>query len=99
MNSYGVEVGKCYMFRSVTMYYTGKIVEVHVDKNGQDWRYVLEKAAWIADTGRWADYLKDPSGIAREVEPYPVECKPFVYAAGMLDVVEIEEGQLPLRQK
>lgn len=57
------QVGKNYFIQTVTHYYTGKLVEVLKDE------LVLEEAAWIADTGRFADFIKD--GKFNEVEPYP----------------------------
>lgn len=49
--------------RTVTHYYTGRVVGV------SDKAILLEDAAWIADTGRFADALR--TGILSEVEPYP----------------------------
>src|SRR5690606_38382280 len=49
--------------RTVTHYYTGRVVGV------RDGLVLLADAAWIADTGRWADFLT--SGKANEVGPFP----------------------------
>jgi hypothetical protein len=57
------DVGKNYLVRTVTMILTGRLVEVGPQE------LVLEDAAWIADTERWADALA--KGALREVEPYP----------------------------
>jgi hypothetical protein len=57
------EVGKNYIVRTVTMILTGRLVEVGPQE------LVLEDAAWVADTERWADSLA--TGKLREVEPYP----------------------------
>jgi hypothetical protein len=84
-----VEVGKNYLIRTVTMIYTGQVVEEHLD------HFVLEKAAWIADAGRWADVIK--SCDFDEVEPYPADRKVIVTKGGVLDTVEI--STLPLEQK
>lgn len=51
------------MIRTVTNYFTGRVAAISAS-----W-IVLEDAAWIADTGRWADALK--AGKLVEVEPYP----------------------------
>ncbi len=56
-------VGTKVLIRTVTHYYTGRIVELNATE------IVLEDAAWIADTGRFATALKD--GTLNEVEPYP----------------------------
>lgn len=49
--------------RSVTNFYTGEIVKI-----SKSW-IELRDAAWIADTGRFSDALKN--GTLNEVEPYP----------------------------
>lgn len=56
------ELGKSYLIRTVTMYYTGRIKKITSKE------FVLEEAAWIADTGRFYDALKN--GKFNEVEPY-----------------------------
>jgi len=55
--------GKSVLIRTVTMIDVGTIAGVTEDF------IVLENAAWIGDTGRFADSLK--SGKFAEVEPYP----------------------------
>jgi hypothetical protein len=57
-----IEVGKCYFIRGITMYYTGRVIDITVSD------IVLEDAAWIASTGRFSDFLK--TGCAEEVEPF-----------------------------
>jgi hypothetical protein len=57
------EIGKCYLIRTVTMIDTGRLVAV------TDHEIVLEDAAWIADTGRFADALQKCE--FNEVEPFP----------------------------
>jgi hypothetical protein len=51
------------VIRTVTHYYTGKVVEV------QHGFVILDDAAWIADTGRWSEFLAN--GTPSEVEPFP----------------------------
>jgi len=82
-------VGKGYLFRTVTMIYTGQVVrecESH---------FVLRKAAWIADTGRFSESLT--SCEFSEVEPYPENKDITVCKSGMLDICEIEN--LPTKVK
>lgn len=56
-------VDKNVIIRTVTYHYTGQVIE-------QDDKWVvLDKAAWIADSGRWNEAIK--SGSLNEVEPYP----------------------------
>ena len=57
------EIGKSYLFRTVTHIELGRVVEM-VGKFA-----VLEEASWIADTGRYHDCLRD--GTPEEIEPYP----------------------------
>ncbi len=57
------EIGKAYLIRTVTMHYTGRVVAV------TDSDVLLTDAAWIADTGRYANSLT--YGELSEVEPYP----------------------------
>jgi len=57
------EIGKNYFIRTVTMYYTGRLVAV------TDHEIAIESAAWIADTGRFMQALQ--TGNFEEVEPFP----------------------------
>lgn len=57
-------IGQTYLIRTVTLYYTGKLVDVF------EHEIVLEDAAWVADTGRFAAALE--KGTLNEVEPFPV---------------------------
>jgi hypothetical protein len=53
-------IGQNYHIRTVTHYWTGKLVGI------TDQELVLSNAAWIADTGRFADMFHDGPD---EVEP------------------------------
>ncbi len=57
------EIGKKYFIRTVTMNLTGELVSV------SEQELVLKNAAWIADSGRFNETLKDISN-ASEVEPF-----------------------------
>ena len=59
----GPVVGTKVFIRTVTHYYTGRVSCV------DDFGITLDEAAWVADTGRFADALK--SGTLKEVEPFP----------------------------
>jgi hypothetical protein len=61
--SHSFEIGKAYLIRTVTMHYTGRVIAI------TDSDVLLEDAAWIADTGRFADSLQ--TGELSEIEPYP----------------------------
>lgn len=78
------EVGEVYLIRTVTMIDTGRVVEVN------DNEVVLEDAAWIADTGRFADALR--SAEFNEVEPFP-DGKVIIGRGSIVDAVKIRETQ------
>lgn len=54
-------VGKAFFFRTVTYHLTGRVVRVMGNM------LVLEDAAWIPDSGRFMDAIKN--GNLNEVEP------------------------------
>ena len=56
-------VGAAVIIRTVTMYYTGRLVRV------TERELVLVDAAWIGDTGYLSAALKD--GTLVEIEPFP----------------------------
>jgi hypothetical protein len=76
--SHSFVIGKAYLIRTVTMYYTGKLVSI------TDYDLVLDDAAWIADTGRFSEALK--AGVLNEVEPFinPV----IIPRGGIIDATE-----------
>ena len=57
-----LSVGRAVLLRTVTHYYTGRIALIRAHE------IVLTEAAWIADTGRWWNALKE--GKLAEVEPF-----------------------------
>lgn len=57
-----LKLGQNYFIRTVTHYYTGKLTKIV----GQF--LVLEDACWIADTGRFHDFIKD--GKCNEYEAF-----------------------------
>lgn len=72
------KVGTAYLIRTVTMYYTGRIVSVHPNE------IVLEDAAWIADTGRYHKALE--TGELSEVEP--IKGPAIIGRGALVDAVE-----------
>lgn len=54
-------VGKAFFFRTVTYHLTGRIKKIIGNM------FLLEDAAWIADSGRFQQAIKD--GKLNEVEP------------------------------
>jgi len=74
-----LEVDKVYAFRTVTMIYTGRLKKI----NSQE--LLIDEAAWIPETERWADFAA--TGAHKEAEPYT---KPVVLSRGaLLDCTEI----------
>jgi hypothetical protein len=76
-------VGKVYLIRTVTMIYTGIL------KGQNKNELVLEKAAWIAETDRWADSCKNET--FKEVEPYFRDV--VLFKGACLDITEITKPQ------
>jgi len=77
------QVGKSYLIRTVTHYYTGSVFMV------TDAEVILTDAAWIADTGRFSDSLAN--GSLSEVEPYK---NPVMLSRGA--IVDATEWNHPL---
>ncbi len=70
-------IGADYFIRTVTHYYTGRLVAITEDE------LVLDDAAWVVDTGRFADAIKD--GTLSEVEPYPDGMHVIINRKGYID--------------
>ena len=82
------DIGKNYLIRTVTMIQTGKLVAI----SSQELK--LENAAWIADTGRFNEALKDVN-VFKEIEPF---LNPILVGRGsVIDATEIKK--LPLEVK
>lgn len=84
------QVGKNYFIRTVTNYLTGELVRVTPKE------LVLKNAAWIADTGRFMDLLKN--GAPKEVEPFPEGEEVIVGRGAVIDAVTWKHS-LPREQK
>jgi hypothetical protein len=72
-------VGQNYFIRTVTLYFTGRLVAVY------DGELVFDCAAWIPDCGRFAEFLL--SGQPMECEPYPDDAQVVVNRVGVIDAV------------
>lgn len=79
------QVGKHYVLRTVTMIDVGRLVEV------TDQELVLENASWIADTGRWNEFLK--SGKYSECEPFP-DGRVIVGRGALIDAMVWTHGEV-----
>ncbi len=78
------------LIRTVTMIQTGKIKGI-----GPDW-IELEQAAWIADTGRFAQTLAE--GTVSECEPVPGDGRCVVGRGAVIDIFDWPHD-LPRKQK
>ena len=76
------EIGKNYLIRTVTMIDTGRLVAVTPQE------LVLEDAAWIADTGRFAQAVEEAD--FSEVEPFP-EGRVIIGRGSIIDAVVIKK--------
>jgi hypothetical protein len=81
-------IGEQYLIRTVTMMQTGRLV--YIDNH----ELVLEDAAWIADSGRFSDALKN--GSFNEVEPFDSEV--IIGRAAIVDAAPYK-NKLPRSQK
>ena len=63
LSNHPYEIGENYFIQTVTHYYTGRLIQVLQNE------LILEEASWIADTGRFKEFIQD--GKFNEVEPYP----------------------------
>lgn len=82
-------IGTNVFIRTITMFYTGHIEAI-------DGKFVvLSSAAWIADTGRFSDFIQGKPTSALEVEPMG---DTMVNLDAVLDISPLQMS-LPLIQK
>jgi len=75
---YSSYIGKAVFIRTVTMHYTGMVKAV------SEKEILISDAAWIADSGRFHDALKN--GTLKEVEPYVTDV--VISQGAILDLSE-----------
>ena len=63
-NNHPFHIGRNYFIRTVTMIFIGKLEQV------LDNELILSTAAWIPDTGRFMNFLKDGEKAVNEIEPF-----------------------------
>lgn len=83
-------IGQNYFIRTVTHAHTGRLVAVH------EHELTLEDAAWIADTGRFADAMA--SGSFSEIEPWPDGVQVIINRQSVIDA-SILRAALPRKQQ
>lgn len=84
------EVGKNYVIRTVTHIDIGTLTKV------TDKEFVLINATWVADTGRFKEFVK--TGEINECEPYPDDLPVIVGRGALIDACEWLHA-LPREQK
>ena len=83
------QIGKTYLVQTVTHYYTGRLENVYKQE------LVLARAAWVANTGRFADSVKNASFV--DVEFYPPRAFVIVGRGSIVSAVRIPK--LPKNQR
>ena len=83
-------LGKNCIVRTVTMIYTGKLVEVTPTD------FVLVDCSWIPETDRFMQFVSE--GKVRECEPYPEGLPVYVNRGALMDMCELKK-ELPRSQK
>mgnify|MGYP001612759820 CR=1 FL=1 len=86
------KVGTPMLIRTVTNYWTGRIVEIHSDA------LVLNEAAWIADTGRFSEALQNGIETLSNSEIEPVPDRVIVSRGSIIDAV-VYSKTLPRSKK
>ena len=77
-----MEVGKNYFIRTVTHYFTGTLVWVGEKE------LALKSACWIADTGRFSDFIQN--GKWNESEPFNPDAVVIIGRGSIIDMTERE---------
>jgi len=76
-----MECGLVYFVRTVTHYFTGRLIWVGEKE------IVFEDACWIADTGRFSQFLQDKEKV-NEAEPFGEGSKVIIGCGSIIDMVE-----------
>lgn len=77
-----MEIGVSYFIRTVTHFFTGRLIWVG------DKEICLEDACWIADTGRFNEFVAGKT--VNESEPFPKGARVIVGRGSIIDMVEHE---------
>ena len=75
-------LGKAYFIRTVTMHLHGTLVDV------TDQELVLVNAAWVADSGRFHDFITGKTQ-PNEVEPFAKDQPVIVGRGALVDAVQL----------
>jgi hypothetical protein len=83
-------IGRNVVVRTVTMIYTGRLVDADADT------LTLIDCSWIPETERYMQFVEN--GAARECEPYPDGMHVYINRGALLDMCELRNA-LPRSQK
>lgn len=75
-------IGNSYFIRTVTHYFTGELVWVGEKE------LAITKACWIADTGRFNEFIKNKT--VNESEPFPENSTVIIGRGSIIDMTERE---------
>jgi hypothetical protein len=78
------KIGQKYMIRTVTFHDCGLLVGV------TDKELVLQKAAWVADSGRWWNFITGKSK-PNEVEPFHPDRLVIIGRGAIIDATQLDE--------
>jgi hypothetical protein len=73
-----LQIGKIYIFRTVTMIYVGQVKEIRGNE------ILVENCSWVAETSRWNEFVKLVN--PRESEVYTNDV--ILFYSSMLDITE-----------
>lgn len=82
-------MNKNVIVRTVTMIYTGKLIEVYPNE------LVMVDVSWIPETDRYMQFVSN--GDVKECEPYPDNMKVVIGRGALIDAVELQ-APLPRTQ-
>jgi hypothetical protein len=83
-------VGKNCIVRTVTMIYTGRMVEANATE------FVLVDCSWIPETDRYMQFVAD--GKVKECEPFPDGLPVYINRGALMECCELVKP-LPRSQK
>jgi hypothetical protein len=88
-NNHPYRIGENYFIRTVTHFYTGKLEQVFKHE------LVMSSVSWIADTGRFADFIE--TGKLNECEP--MKSEQVIIGRGAIIDCCLWKNKLPTEQK
>ena len=78
-----IKIGEPVFIQTVTYLYTGRVKTINLPAK----EIVLTEAAWIADSGRFADAME--TGNFSEIEPYPKDYRLIINTEAIVDKVRV----------